>query len=164
METKEIIIARLNNQDLAFNMERILSMDLPIVLSLEYDANLDNPFAIDIEDNSYFYDNEAERDSDYINLYHMLQPLGFTFHDKVVGGFRLYSVDQFNLVFETDLQPYDNCEVISDKVENAGHSYFYVSGCSEDVLEAIKEEQEVADQLNLELVCILPSCTFMAIY
>ena len=164
MESKEIIMARLKNEDLAFEMESILSMDLPIVLSLEYDANLDYPFAIDIEDNSYFYANEAERNSDYINLYQLLQPLGFTFHDKEVDGFRLYSVDQFNLVFETDVQPYDNCEVVSDKVDNAGHSYFYVSGCGEDVLEAIKAEQDVADQLYLDLVCLLPSCTFIAIY
>lgn len=164
METKEIIIARLKNQDLAFNMVRILSMDLPIVISKEHDANLDNPFAIDIEDNSYFYANEAECNSDYLNLYSMLRPLGYDFVNNDINGFTLYTTDEFNNTYETDLQPYDNCEVISDKVENAGLSYFYISGCDDDILEAVKEDKEFADQLNLELVCILPSCTFIAIY
>lgn len=87
METKEIIMARLKNRDLAFDMERILSMDLPIVISMEHDANLDYPFAIDIEDNSYFYANEDERNSDYLNLYSMLKPLGYGFYNREVDGF-----------------------------------------------------------------------------
>jgi len=106
METKEIIIAHLNNQDLAFDMERILSMDFPIVISMEHDANLDSPFAIDIEDNSYFYANEAEYNSDYLNLYSMLRPLGYDFVNNDINGFTLYTTNEFNNTYETDLQPY----------------------------------------------------------
>jgi hypothetical protein len=56
---------KFNNGDLNFEIEKIKSFDAPISISKEFDKNLDYPFAIDIEDESYFYANQDERDFDY---------------------------------------------------------------------------------------------------
>jgi hypothetical protein len=55
----------MNNGDLAFDLEKIKGFDAPITIAKAFDENLDVPFAIDVEDGSYFYGNEAERDADY---------------------------------------------------------------------------------------------------
>jgi len=57
-----------NNQDLTFDMEKIKSFDTPIKMGVSYDANLDYPFAIDIEDTSYWYAKQEERDKDFEKL------------------------------------------------------------------------------------------------
>ncbi len=57
-----------NNGDLNFEIEKIKSFDAPISISKEFDSNLDYPYAIDIEDSSYFYPEQEERDEDYEKL------------------------------------------------------------------------------------------------
>ena len=63
-----LIVNKFHNGDLSFEIEKIKSFDAPISISKEYDANLDYPFAIDVEDNSYFYPEQKERDEDYEKL------------------------------------------------------------------------------------------------
>lgn len=53
------------NDDLSLDISKIESFDAPITVSKEEDFNLDYPFVIDVEDNSYFYVNEKDRDSDF---------------------------------------------------------------------------------------------------
>jgi hypothetical protein len=57
-----------NNRDLSFDIEKIESFDVPITVSKEYDHNLDYPFAIDVEDTSYWYAEQEERNADFEKL------------------------------------------------------------------------------------------------
>lgn len=63
-----LIIDKFHNGDLSFDIEKIMSFDAPISISKEYDSNLDYPYAIDVEDGSYFYPEQKERDEDYQKL------------------------------------------------------------------------------------------------
>jgi hypothetical protein len=65
-------IIMLSNGDLKFNMERILDNQVSLeednqklAIAKSEDFDLDNPYAIDVEDTSYFYAEETERDNDY---------------------------------------------------------------------------------------------------
>lgn len=60
----------MNNENLKFDLEKIKSFDLPIKVEKSFilDNNFDYPFIIDVNDNSYFYAEEKERDDDYNNL------------------------------------------------------------------------------------------------
>lgn len=57
-----------NNGDLSFDIEKIKSFDAPITVSKSYDPILDYPFGLDVEDTTYWYVEENERDEDYENL------------------------------------------------------------------------------------------------
>ena len=61
-----------NNNDLEFDVESIKSFDAPITLTKSYDSNLDYPFAIDVEDTSYWYAEQKERDEDFDKLKNLL--------------------------------------------------------------------------------------------
>jgi hypothetical protein len=61
-----------NNNDLEFNVESIKSFDAPITLAKSYDSNFDYPFAIDVEDTSYWYAEQKERDEDFNKLKDLL--------------------------------------------------------------------------------------------
>lgn len=63
-----LIINKFHNGDLSFEIEKIMSFDTPISISKEYDKNLDYPYAIDVEDGSYFYAEQKKRDEDYQKL------------------------------------------------------------------------------------------------
>ena len=64
MDTKKVF----NNDDLNWEIEKIKAFDAPVLISKEFDNNLEYPYAIDIEDESYFYSSEEERDEDYERL------------------------------------------------------------------------------------------------
>tara|TARA_Y100001938_G_scaffold132072_1_gene189971 strand:- start:6769 stop:6996 length:228 start_codon:yes stop_codon:yes gene_type:complete len=66
-----------NNGDLSFDIEKIESFDVPITVSKEYDSNLDYPFAIDVEDTSYWYAEQEERDSDFEKLKSIVPKFSF---------------------------------------------------------------------------------------
>ncbi len=62
----------MNNKDLEFDLDKIIwnqeSIETDITkmaISKEEDFNLDFPYLIDVEDTSYSYVNEEERDLDY---------------------------------------------------------------------------------------------------
>ena len=61
-----------NNNDLEFNVESIKSFDTPITLAKSYDSNFDYPFALDVEDTSYWYAEQKERDEDFNKLKDLL--------------------------------------------------------------------------------------------
>jgi hypothetical protein len=69
----------LHNGDLNNDLEKIFSNqesfesdEQKMAVSKEVDFNLDYPYAIDVEDESYFYANEKERNEDYIALCFLL--------------------------------------------------------------------------------------------
>lgn len=57
-----------NNSDLEFAIEKIVSFDVPITVAKAFDANLDYPYAIDVEDGSFFYPDAESRDADFNKL------------------------------------------------------------------------------------------------
>lgn len=78
--------------------------------------------------------------------------------------FEEYSVKTFNLVFGTDLQENMTFQQAIDNIEEEEVSYFYVSMDDEDVLEAIENEKEVAEALNVRLIYIEDLGIFIATY
>lgn len=58
-------IPKLTNWDLSRDIERIEGFNLPITVSRAYDSNLDYPYAIDIEDTSYWYLDKRDRDHNF---------------------------------------------------------------------------------------------------
>ena len=66
-----------NNADLSFDIEKIESFDVPITVSKEFDSNLDYPFAIDVEDTSYWYAEQEERDADFEKLKSIVPKFSF---------------------------------------------------------------------------------------
>jgi len=78
--------------------------------------------------------------------------------------FEDYSVKTFNLVFGTDLHENMTFQQAIDNIEEEEVSYFYVSMDDEDVLEAIENEKEVAEALNVRLIYIEDLGIFIATY
>lgn len=66
-----------NNKDLQFEIDKIVSFDPPITVSKEYDGNLDNPFVLDVEDNSFWYSEQKERDEDFETLKSIVPKFSF---------------------------------------------------------------------------------------
>jgi hypothetical protein len=66
-----------NNRDLTFDIEKIESFDVPITVAKAFDDNLDYPFAIDVEDTSYFYATLKERDEDFEKLKSIVPKFSF---------------------------------------------------------------------------------------
>lgn len=59
---------KFNNGDLSFDIQKIKSFDAPITVAKSYEPNLDYPFGIDVEDTSYWYAEEQERNEDFEKL------------------------------------------------------------------------------------------------
>jgi hypothetical protein len=78
--------------------------------------------------------------------------------------FENYSVETFNLVTGTDLQKDMTFQQAIDEIEAEEVSYFYISLRAEDVLQAIEDEQEIADQLDLRLIFIQDIGIYIATY
>lgn len=156
-------IERLHNGDLKRELERILNYDLPISISMEYDDNLDYPYIIGVEDNSYFYANENEQKSDYLNLYSLLKPNGYDFQQRSVDFFTLYTIEEINNYLGIDISETDTIDIVASKIEER-YSIFYISNNDTDVLEAIADEKDIHKQLDAEELCILPQCIFVSIY
>lgn len=68
---------KFNNSDLQFSIDRIQSFDVPITVAKAYDENLDYPYAIDVEDESFFYLFPFERDADFDKLKKLIPKLSF---------------------------------------------------------------------------------------
>lgn len=68
---------KFNNGDLRFNIQKIQYFDAPITVAKAFDNNLDYPFAIDVEDSSYFYANIEERNEDFEKLNSIMPQFSF---------------------------------------------------------------------------------------
>lgn len=56
---------KFHNDDLTFDISDIQSFDVPITVAKSFDDDMDNKFALDVEDSSYWYANENDRDNDF---------------------------------------------------------------------------------------------------
>lgn len=68
---------KFNNSDLSFDIQKIESFDVPITVAKSFDANLDYPFALDVEDSSYWYAEQKERDEDFEKLKSIVPKFSF---------------------------------------------------------------------------------------
>ena len=75
-----------------------------------------------------------------------------------------YSIETFNIVTGTDLKHNMTFQEAIDEIENEEVSYFYVSMCQEDVLDAIDNEKEIAELLDLRFIFIEELGIYIATY
>jgi len=68
--------------------------------------------------------------------------------------FREETIQEFNLYCDTTLAENMTFSEVVDNIEDANNNYFYVSMNEDDVIEAINNEKEIADQLDLDKVYI----------
>ncbi len=68
--------------------------------------------------------------------------------------FRKETIQEFNSYCDTTLTEDMTFAEVVDNIESANNSYFYVSMCKDDIVEAINNEKEIADQLDLDKVYI----------
>ena len=68
--------------------------------------------------------------------------------------FRVWGTGDFNCVMGTDLKTNMTFQQAIDEIEEAEVNYFYVSMCEEDVLEAVENEKDIAEALDLRFILI----------
>jgi hypothetical protein len=78
--------------------------------------------------------------------------------------FREETIEEFNSYCDTTLRKDMTFAEAIDDIESANNSYFYVSMRKEDVEEAIVNEQEIADQLDLDKVFIKDLGIYIALH
>jgi len=66
-----------NNQDLRFDIQKIQSFDTPITVSKSYEETFNYPYALDVEDTSYWYAEKNERDEDFEKLKTIIPSFSF---------------------------------------------------------------------------------------
>ena len=70
--------------------------------------------------------------------------------------FREETIQEFNSYRDTTLNEEMTFSELVENIENANNSYFYISLDQNDVIEAIENEKEIAAQLDLDLIYLLP--------
>jgi len=70
--------------------------------------------------------------------------------------FREETIQEFNSYRDTTLTEDMTFADAVENIENANNSYFYISLSQNDVIEAINDEKEIAEQFDLDLVYLLP--------
>ena len=78
--------------------------------------------------------------------------------------FNIWGTGDFNSVMDTDLKTNMTFAEAIDEIEDKEVSYFYVSMDENDVLEAIENEKEVAEALDLRLTLIEDLGIYIATY
>jgi len=68
---------KFNNADLEFFIDKIQSFDVPITVAKAFDDNLDYPYAMNVEDGSFFYISQVERDTDFDKLKSVVPQFSF---------------------------------------------------------------------------------------
>jgi len=68
---------KFNNADLEFFIDKIQSFDVPITVAKAFDDNLDYPYAMNVEDGSFFYISQVERDTDFDKLKKLIPKFSF---------------------------------------------------------------------------------------
>jgi hypothetical protein len=77
--------------------------------------------------------------------------------------FREESIQEVNSYCDTTLTESMTFVEAIENIESANNNYFYVSMCKNDVIEAIEDEQEIANQLDLDNVYIKELGIFIAL-
>ncbi len=77
--------------------------------------------------------------------------------------FREETIQEFNSYCDTTLTEGMTFAEVVDNIEDANNTYFYVSMCKDDVVEAINNEKDIADQLDLDKVYIKEVGVYIAL-
>jgi len=77
--------------------------------------------------------------------------------------FREESIEVFNRYCDTTLTDNMSFQEAVDNIESANNNYFYVSLCKDDVVNAINDEPELTNQLDLDKVYIVELGIFIAL-
>ena len=77
--------------------------------------------------------------------------------------FREETIQEFNSYCDTTLTESMTFAEVVDNIEDANNTYFYVSMCKDDVVEAINNVKEIADQLDLDKVYIKEVGVYIAL-
>jgi len=77
--------------------------------------------------------------------------------------FREETIQEFNSYRDTTLTKDMTFAEVIDKIDSANNNYFYVSMCKDDVVEAINDEKEITDQLDLDKVYIKEVGVYIAL-
>ena len=77
--------------------------------------------------------------------------------------FREETIQEFNSYCDTTLTKDMTFAEAVDDIDSANNKYFYVSMCKDDVIEAINNEKEIADQLDLDKVYIKEVGVYIAL-
>ena len=78
--------------------------------------------------------------------------------------FREETIQEFNSYCDTTLTEGMTFAEVVDNIEDANNTYFYVSMCKDDVVEAINNEKDIADQLDLDKVYIKEVGVYIALH
>lgn len=78
--------------------------------------------------------------------------------------FREETIKEFNLYCDTTLAQGMTFDQVVDNIDEANNSYFYISMCKDDVVEAINSNKEIADQLDLDKVYIREVGVYIALH
>jgi hypothetical protein len=78
--------------------------------------------------------------------------------------FREETIQEFNLYTDATLTDDMNFPEVVENIESANNNYFYISMCKDDVVEAISNEKEIADQLDLDKVYIKEVGVYVALH
>lgn len=89
-----------------------------------------------------------------ILLMGMIGSITFIKYNTMATEFQTMSLEAFNKLCGTDIQATNTFYEVIDKVERGHNSYFYVSMCEDDVLQAIEDEREVAESLKINLIFV----------
>ncbi len=86
------------------------------------------------------------------------------FSNVSVEDFDVWTLVQFNRLCDTNIKQGDSFETIGQVLDDEDISYFYVSMCSEDVIEALKNEPDIAEMLDVRLIHVPEISLFIATY
>lgn len=78
--------------------------------------------------------------------------------------FDVWSIEDINRMFETDIKASDTFSEVVDKIDDANGSYFYVSMNKQDVLDALSCEPELEKALGLRFILIDEIGIYIATY
>ena len=63
-----IPLIKFNNEDLSFDIQKIKFFPVPITVAKSFEATFDYPYGLDVEDTTYWYAEEKERNEDFEKL------------------------------------------------------------------------------------------------
>ena len=78
--------------------------------------------------------------------------------------FDVWSIEDINRMFETDIKASDTFSEAVDKIDDADGSYFYVSMNKQDILDALSCEPELEKALGLRFIFIDEIGIYIATY
>ena len=78
--------------------------------------------------------------------------------------FKDYTADDINLMCDTNITDEMTFSEVVDELDRTENNYFYISLSDKDVIEAVNNEIEIAEQLGLWFAHIMPQGICVALY